>query len=271
MTDFISSILLGLVQGITEWLPISSTAHLLLVEQFASLSLSASAKEFFFVAIQFFSILAVVILFFGELNPITKNPIKRLATLNLWLKIIIATIPAAIMGVLFDDLIDEYLHGPFVLALTLALYGVLYIILEQSKSMKSKIRSTTSLTLLSYKQAFFLGLFQVLALIPGTSRSGSTILGGLLLGLSRPVAAHFSFFMAIPVIAGATLLKVLKLGLTFSTQEWLIIASGGVTAFVLSLLVMKRLLAFLKSHTFIGFGYYRIALALLILLLGKGA
>ncbi|MFA7560025.1 MAG: undecaprenyl-diphosphate phosphatase [Sphaerochaeta sp.] len=268
MAPSISSLLLGVVQGITEWLPISSTAHLLLVEKLLPLSLSAGAKEFFFVAIQFASILAVVILFFKELNPVKAQKLARLATLNLWVKIIIATIPAAVMGVLFDDLIDAHLQGPVVIALSLAIYGILYILLETNKSVRTKARLTTTSELLTYKQALYLGLFQVLALIPGTSRSGSTILGGLLLGLSRPFAAHFSFFMAIPVIAGATLLKALKIGLHFSASEWIIIGLGSVAALGISLVVMKRLLAFLKSHTFIGFGFYRIILAVIILLWG---
>ena len=268
MAPSISSLLFGVVQGITEWLPISSTAHLLLVEKLLPLSLSAGAKEFFFVAIQFASILAVVILFFKELNPVKAKKLARLATLNLWVKIIIATIPTAVMGVLFDDLIDAHLQGPVVITLSLATYGILYILLETNKSVRTKARLTTTSELLTYKQALYLGLFQVLALIPGTSRSGSTILGGLLLGLSRPFAAHFSFFMAIPVIAGATLLKALKIGLHFSASEWMIIGLGSAAALLISLVVMKRLLVFLKSHSFVSFGVYRIILAVVILLWG---
>ena len=270
MTDIISTILLGIIQGITEWLPISSTAHLLLAEPYLPLSLTADAKEFFFVGIQFFSIIAVGVLYFRELNPFTRNETKRRATLSLWGKILIATIPAGIMGVLFDDIIVTHLQGPMVIAAALALYGLLYIILEKSHAKKAKVHIADSMELLTYKHAFLLGLFQVLALIPGTSRSGSTTLGGLIIGLSRPLSAQFSFFMAIPVIAGATLLKMLKLGLSYAANEWMIMLIGGATAFMISLIVMKRLRTFLKTHTFIGFGYYRIALAVLIFVVGRG-
>ncbi len=266
MTDIISSILLGIVQGITEWLPISSTAHLLLAEPYLPLALSASAKEFFFVGIQFFSILAVGVLYFKDLSPFTRDKTKQLASLNLWGKIIIATIPAGVMGILLDDMIVARLQGPMVIASALAFYGLLYIILEKRHARRTSFRVTDSIESLTYRHAFLLGLFQVLALIPGTSRSGSTVLGGLIIGLSRPLSANFSFFMAIPVIAGATLLKMLKLGLSYSANEWMIMLAGGMTAFLVSLIVMKRLRSFLKTHTFIGFGYYRIALALLILI-----
>lgn len=266
MTDIISPILLGIVQGITEWLPISSTAHLLLAEPYLPLALSERAKEFFFVGIQFFSIIAVGILYFRELSPFTRDRTVRRASLDLWGKIVVATIPAGIMGVLFDDLIVARLQGPLVIASTLAFYGLLYIILEKRHARKTNLSVTDSMESLTYKQAFLLGLFQVLALIPGTSRSGSTVLGGLIIGLSRPLSAQFSFFMAIPVIAGATLLKLLKLGLGFTAGQWSVILVGGVTSLLVSLVVMKRLRAFLKTHTFIGFGWYRIALALLILI-----
>jgi len=258
MVEFLKAMLLALVQGITEWLPVSSTAHLLLVDQFLQVGLSARARELFFILIQLASILAIVVLYWSTLWPFGAK--KGRATWVLWLKIIIATIPAAVVGFLLDDLMDTHLQRWTVIASALFCYGVLYIFLEKGPLGKAK-RRVKSLETIGYGDAVLLGVFQTLALVPGTSRSGSTILGGIILGLDRAVAAQFSFFMAIPVMVGASALKLIKLGFSYTALEWAIMAVGSITSFAVSMLVVKALIAYIKSHDFSLFGAYRILLA----------
>jgi undecaprenyl-diphosphatase len=262
MQEFVKSIILGVVQGITEWLPISSTAHLLLLDEFLNVNLGGRAKELFFIIIQLASVLAVVVLFFSTLNPFapSKGREGKRRTWELLGKIVVATIPAGVIGLLLDDYVTTHLQRWTVIALALFSYGLLYVYLEKGSLGKAK-RRIVSLDALGWNDALFLGLFQTLALIPGTSRSGSTILGGIILGLDRPIAAQFSFFMAIPVMAGASALKLYKLGFSYTKAELSIMAVGFVTAFVVSLLVVKAMIAYIKRKDFSVFGYYRIFLA----------
>ncbi|MBG0766687.1 MAG: undecaprenyl-diphosphate phosphatase [Spirochaetaceae bacterium] len=261
----LKSLLLGIVQGITEWLPISSTGHLLLLDEVMHLSLGAEARELFLIIIQLASILAVVILYFSTLNPFSKakDAKEKTETYILWVKVLIATIPAGVIGILIDDLMNTYLYRWEVVAIALFVYGLLYIVLEKGTWGKRE-RRVRELSEITYRDALYLGLFQMLALIPGTSRSGSTILGGIIIGLERSVAAKFSFFMAIPVMAGASLLKLIKLGLSYSREEYLLIAIGSVSSFLVSLLCIKALVAYVRRHDFSAFGFYRIALAVLV-------
>jgi undecaprenyl-diphosphatase len=261
----LKSLLLGIVQGITEWLPISSTGHLLLLDEVMHLSLGAEARELFLIIIQLASILAVVILYFSTLNPFSKakDAKEKTETYVLWVKVLIATIPAGVIGILIDDLMNTYLYRWEVVAIALFVYGLLYIVLEKGTWGKRE-RRVRELSEITYRDALYLGLFQMLALIPGTSRSGSTILGGIIIGLERSVAAKFSFFMAIPVMAGASLLKLIKLGLSYSREEYLLIAIGSVSSFLVSLLCIKALVAYVRRHDFSAFGFYRIALAVLV-------
>ncbi|HPZ15477.1 MAG TPA: undecaprenyl-diphosphate phosphatase [Sphaerochaeta sp.] len=263
ITELLKSVLLGLVQGITEWLPVSSTAHLLIVDQFLRSNLSANAKELFFVLIQLSSILAVVVLYFSMLWPFgaKKSAQAKKETWMLWVKIIIATIPAGVAGFLLNDYMDSHLQRWTVIASALFCYGVLYIFLEKGPfgRVERRVKSLEAITIVD---AFVLGLFQTLALVPGTSRSGSTILGGIMLGLDRAVSAQFSFFMAIPVMAGASLLKLIKLGFSYTGSEWAIMAVGFVTSFVVSLVVVRAMISYIKRHDFSAFGVYRIILAL---------
>ncbi|MXI85614.1 undecaprenyl-diphosphate phosphatase [Sphaerochaeta halotolerans] len=261
----LKSLLLGIVQGITEWLPISSTGHLLLLDEVMHLSLGAEARELFLIIIQLASILAVVILYFSTLNPFSKakDAKEKTETYVLWVKVLIATIPAGVIGILIDDLMNTYLYRWEVVAIALFVYGLLYIVLEKGTWGKRE-RRVRELSEITYRDALYLGFFQMLALIPGTSRSGSTILGGIIIGLERSVAAKFSFFMAIPVMAGASLLKLIKLGLSYSREEYLLIAIGSVSSFLVSLLCIKALVAYVRRHDFSAFGFYRIALAVLV-------
>lgn len=261
--EIVKAIILGIVQGITEWLPVSSTGHLILVEEFIKFELSRVFVNTFFVVIQFGSILAVIVLFFRKLNPFDryKNSIEKKDTFHLWFKIAIASVPAGIIGFLFDDMIEEALYNPTTIALMLILYGVLFIVVENRRK-KAKINTLNDL---GYFTAFSIGLFQVLALIPGTSRSGATILGAVLLGTSRYIAAEFSFFMAVPVMIGASGYKLLKAGLAFSSFEWLVLAVGSMIAFVVSIFVIKFLMDYIKKNDFKVFGYYRIVLGVIVL------
>lgn len=259
--EIIKAAILGIIQGITEWLPISSTGHLLLADEIIHLDVSDAFYSVFLVVIQLGSILAVVILYFSELWPFVKDREKREKSLSLWLKVIVASVPAAIFGFLLDDIIDEKLSSWQVISFALFVYGVLYIILERKVRIKTKIERMEDVKI---KDAFFLGLFQTLALIPGTSRSGSTILGGIIMGFSRPLAAKFSFFMALPVMAGASLLRILKSGFSFSSEEYLILFVGTLVSFLVSLVVIKKLVSFVRSHDFAPFGVYRIVLSLLV-------
>ena len=260
--DILKAIFLGIVQGITEWLPISSTGHMILVDQFLHLSGSKKFIDTFLVVIQFGSILAVLILYFEKLNPFSKNKSlkERKSTWDLWLKVVIAVFPSGIIGVLFEHQIDEVFFKPSVVALALIVYGIIMIWLEN----RHKKPMITKLNQLSYKTAFAIGMFQILALVPGTSRSGSTIIGAILIGTSRFVAAEFSFFLAIPTMLGASLLKLLKAGFSFSGYEWLIMFIGSFVAFVVSVIVIKFFISYIKKHDFKSFGVYRIILGIIV-------
>ena len=263
--EWLKVLLLGIVEGITEWLPISSTGHMILVNEFIHLNVSDAFMEMFLVVIQLGAILAVVVLYFGKLWPFTmpsKGWIKK-DTWSLWFKVLIAVLPAAIIGLPFDDKIDKLFYNYQTVAFTLILYGVLFIIIENyNKGRKLRVKSFKQL---SYPMAVFIGVFQVLALIPGTSRSGATILGATLLGTSRYIAAEFSFFLAIPVMFGASLLKLVKFGFHFTGTEAAILIVGMVTAFVVSVLAIKFLMGYIKKNDFKAFGYYRIVLGALVI------
>ena len=265
MLEFLKVILLGIVEGITEWLPISSTGHMILVEQFVKLNVTEEFLEMFRVVIQLGAILAVVVLYFPKLWPFCSPRdgwIKK-DTWILWFKVLVAALPAAIIGLPFDDLLDKLFYNYQTVAVTLILYGVLFIVVENYN--KNRRPRTRKLKTLPWSTALLIGVFQILALIPGTSRSGSTILGAILLGCSRSVAAEFSFFLSIPVMFGASLLKLLKFGLHFTGYEAAILLVGMVTAFVVSILAIKFLMGYIKKNNFKPFGYYRIALGVLVL------
>lgn len=263
--EILKVIFLGIVEGITEWLPISSTGHMILVDEFIKLNASAQFMEMFFVVIQLGAIMAVVVLYFNKLNPLSssKSIKEKKDTMSIWYKVIIGIIPAGVLGVLFDDWLNEHFYNYIVVAFTLVLYGVLFIIIEnRNKGKKAMINSFNQL---SYKTAFAIGIFQVLALIPGTSRSGATIIGAILLGTSRSVAAEYSFFLSIPVMFGASALKLYKFGLNFTSSEFIILITGMVVAFLVSLLAIRFLLRYIKNNDFKAFGWYRIVLGVLVL------
>jgi len=264
MFEILKSVLFGILEGITEWLPISSTGHLLLLDQFLTLNVSETFKGLFMVVIQLGAILAVVVLYFSTLNPFAfkKNYEEKKNTWVLWLKVIVATIPAGIMGFLFDDIVGEYLSIWQVIVAALFVYGILYVVIE--KRGKNRVMRVKTIDDMSYKDALIMGLYQVLALVPGTSRSGSTILGGIITGIDRPVAAKFSFFMAIPVMFGASLLKIVKLGFSYSEQEYAVLAVGCIVSFIVSLLVIKSLMIYVRAHDFSVFGWYRIILSVVL-------
>ena len=266
--ELLKALLYGIVEGITEWLPVSSTGHLILLGELCPLDVSPAFSEMFDVVIQLGAILAVVILFFRKLNPFapSKSPVEKKNTWGLWLRVCVAVIPSAVVGVLLDDWLDEHLYNYITVAVALAVYGILFILIEKFKP-ANKAR-VTDVGGIDYKLAFLIGMFQMLALIPGTSRSGSTILGAMLLGCSRAAAAEFSFFMAIPTMLGASLLKVVKLfldGVSITALEWGILAVGCITAFVVSLAAIKFLMDFVKKHSFASFGWYRIVLGVLVI------
>ncbi|WP_330619752.1 undecaprenyl-diphosphate phosphatase [Vallitalea pronyensis] len=260
----IKVIVLGMIEGVTEWLPISSTGHMILVDEFMQLHVSDRFKEMFFVVIQLGAIMAVVCIFFHKLNPFTskKTNMEKKDTYVLWFKVAIACIPAGVIGVLFDDKLDEMFYNYQTVAVMLILYGVLFILVENRH--KNKTYKITELNQLTYSTAFMIGLFQVLALIPGTSRSGATIIGAMLIGTSRYVAAEFTFFLAIPVMFGASVFKVLKLGVDYTGSEMVLLLIGVVTAFAVSIIAIKFLMQYIKKHDFKVFGYYRISLGAII-------
>lgn len=263
--ELLKIIFLGIVEGITEWLPISSTGHMILVDEFIQLTSSAAFKELFFVVIQLGAIMAVVVIYWKKLLPIENNNGLKINkdTMQLWYKIIVACLPAAIIGLLFDDVIDEMFYNPFTVACTLIIYGILFIIIERrNKSMTPKFDSLKELT---YKAALIIGVFQVLSLIPGTSRSGATIIGAILIGTSRTVAAEFTFFLAIPVMFGASLLKIVKFGFVFTSTELVTLLLGMLVAFVVSILAIKFLVSYIKKNDFTAFGWYRIVLGIIVL------
>ena len=266
--ELLKSLLYGIVEGITEWLPVSSTGHLILLGELCPLNVSPAFSEMFDVVIQLGAILAVIVLFFRKLNPFapSKSALEKKGTWGLWLRVCVAVIPSAAVGVLLDDWLDEHLYNYITVAVALVVYGILFILIERFKPADKA--SVTAVEGINYKLAFLIGVFQMLALIPGTSRSGSTILGAMLLGCSRAAAAEFSFFMAIPTMLGASLLKVVKLfaeGVTVTALEWGILAVGCVTAFLVSLAAIKFLMDFVKKHSFASFGWYRIVLGALVI------
>lgn len=274
--EIIKSIIFGIVEGITEWLPISSTGHLILLEQFLKFKeVSPEFWDMFQVVIQLGAILAVVILYFKQIWPFTKNKekvIKKQGILSildkdimiLWGKILVACVPAAIIGILFDDVFEALFYNPFCIALALIVFGIAFIIIENwNKGRKAKKETSEQIT---YKDAIIIGLFQLLAAIfPGTSRSGATIIGALLIGLSRPNAANFTFYLAIPTMFGASLLKLVKFGFAFTSTEIIVLLVGMVVSFLVSVVVIKLLLNYIRKHDFKAFGYYRIVLGILVL------
>ena len=263
--EILKVIFLGIVEGITEWLPVSSTGHMILVDEFIKLNMTPEFMEMFFVVIQLGAIMAVVCLFWDKLFPfefIGGFKVKN-DTMNLWFKIVVACLPAAVIGLLFDDVIDEYLFNPLTVALMLIIYGVLFIVVEnRNKGRRPVINDLTQIT---YKFALMVGVFQLLALIPGTSRSGATIIGAILIGASRYVASEFTFFLAIPVMLGASLLKILKFGFVFTSAEAIILGTGTLVAFFVSILAIKFLIGYIKKHAFKVFGWYRIILGIIVL------
>ena len=275
MLNIIYSIIYGIIEGITEWLPISSTGHLILAENFFKFQgISDNFFEMFEVVIQLGAILAVVLLYFKNIWPLkyekSRHGDKRIVwdknILNLWGKILVACIPAAIIGLLFDDILNKYLYNSWVVATMLIIVGIAFIIIENRK--KGKNARCTSIEELTYKDALIIGLFQLLAAIfPGTSRSGATIIGALLIGISRTVAAEYTFFLAIPVMFGASLLKIIKFGFEFTGMEIAILLVGMIVAFVVSILIIKFLMNYIKKHDFKVFGWYRIILGIIVLLL----
>ena len=264
--EWLKVLLLGIVEGLTEWLPISSTGHMILVNEFIQLNVSKEFMEMFLVVIQLGAILAVVVLYFWKLWPFTtpsKGWIKK-DTWSLWFKVIVAVLPAALIGIPFDDQIDALFYNYQTVAATLIIYGILFIIIENRNRHRTPV--ITTFQELSYSTALLIGAFQVLSLIPGTSRSGATILGAMLLGTSRYIAAEFSFFLAIPVMFGASLLKLVKFGFNFTGTEIAILLVGMLTAFVVSILAIKFLMSYIKKNDFKAFGWYRIVLGILVIL-----
>ena len=266
MLEALKIIFLGIVEGITEWLPISSTGHLILVEEFVHLELSDAFVEMLNVVIQFGAILAVILLYFHKLNPFSpkKTEKQKLMTIQLWVKVVIATIPAMVFGLLFDDYVDEHFMNAYVVAAMLIIYGILFIVVE--KKHEGVPPKAAKLSQLTIPMILAIGGFQVLAMIPGTSRSGATILGGLLIGASRSVAAEFTFFLAIPVMFGWSFLKMLKFGFAFTGQEFFMLLLGCAVSFGVSVFAIKFLMKYIKNHDFKVFGYYRIVLGVIVLL-----
>lgn len=260
----LKAIILGIVEGITEFLPISSTGHLIIAEKFISLSQNSSFVAAFQVIIQLGAILSVVVLFWKKLFPFGQGYEHSRKTMKLWLLVIVGVIPAAVLGFLFDDLIEQKLFNPLVVAIALIFYGIVLIILEKGKKSDAKI---TDINLLPIKFALFIGLFQCLAMIPGTSRSAATIIGAMLLGLTRVAAAEFSFFLAIPTMFGASLLKIVKQGFSFTGFEWIIIAVGFAVSFLVALGVIKLFMDYISKKDFAIFGWYRIILGIIVIIL----
>lgn len=269
MLEILKSILYGIVEGITEWLPVSSTGHLIILDEVLPLKVSAEFSEMFTVVIQLGAILAVLLLFFHKLNPFSpkKDEKQKAKTWNLWFKVVVAALPSAVLGLLLDDWMDEHLYNHVVVAITLIGYGVAIMYIENRN--RGKAPRVKTVYGLSYKDALLIGAFQCLALIPGTSRSGSTILGAMMLGVGRSAGSEFSFFLAIPTMVGASLLKVVKFigdGISIGGTEIAILLVGCVVAFFVSLLVVNALMEYVRKHSFAVFGVYRIALGILVLL-----
>ena len=272
--SILKSVIYGVIEGITEWLPISSTGHMILAEQVLKFGYTEDFMEMFRVVIQLGAILAVVVLYFHKLWPFCKDNGRdtgfaahlRWPVVRLWFKIIVACVPAAVLGILLDDWMDAHLYNSVVVALMLIVYGVAFILIER----RPRVPTTTKLSRITYPQAFKVGCWQVLSLIPGTSRSGSTILGGMLCGMSRPAASQFTFFLAIPVMAGASLLKLVKFfgkGNSFTLDQTVVLIVGCAVAFIVSIIAIRFLMDYVKRHTFTAFGVYRIALGIVVLVI----
>lgn len=264
--EILKAIILGIVEGITEWLPISSTGHMILVEEFIQLNLSQAFKEMFFYVIQLGAILAVVVIYFHKLNPFSpsKTKAEKNQTWDIWKKVIIGCIPAGVIGLPLNDWADENLLNATVVALALIIYGILFIVIENRH--KDREPSITDFSQLTYMKAFQIGLFQALSIIPGTSRSGSSILGSIVLGTSRFIATEFSFFMSIPIMFGISFLKIIKFGFHFTGLEFAVLLSGMLTAFLVSIVAIKFLIGYLKRNDFKAFGWYRIVLGAIVLI-----
>lgn len=271
MIELLKAVLFGIVEGITEWLPVSSTGHMIILDEFIRLDCTPEFLEMFLVVIQLGAILAVVILFWNKIFPFQfrdkEKPVIEMDKIVLWLKIIVACIPAAIVGILFDDVFEALFYHASSVALALIAFGVAFIVVERrNKGKSAKVRKLDDIT---FQTAFIIGIFQLIAAIfPGTSRSGATIVGALLIGVSRSVAAEFTFFLAIPVMFGASLLKLVKFGLSFTTLEAGVLIIGMLVSFFVSIFVIKFLMDYIKKHDFQVFGWYRIALGILVLALG---
>ena len=268
MIEFLKAVLFGIVEGITEWLPVSSTGHLILLDEFLHLNISEAFYEMFQVVIQLGAILAVIVLFFHKLNPFSpkKDAPQKKDTWQLWFKVIVAVIPSAVIGLLLDDWMDEHLYNYIVVAIMLIVYGIAFLLVEKWNQRRSfRIREVTEI---DYRTALLMGAFQCLSLIPGTSRSGATILGAIILGVARPAGAEFSFFMAIPTMLGASALKLLKFlldGAAATSTELMVLITGCVVSFIVSLIVIKGLMEYVRKHSFSIFGIYRIALGIAVI------
>ena len=269
MWEFLKALLFGIVEGITEWLPVSSTGHLILLDEFVKLDVSPAFYEMFQVVIQLGAILAVIVLFFHKLNPFSpkKDALQKKNTWDLWFKVIVAVLPSAVLGLLLDDWMDAHLYNGWVVAAMLIVYGIAFILVEnRNKNRKFAINDVHDI---DYKTAILIGAFQCLSLIPGTSRSGATILGAIFLGASRSAGAEFSFFLAIPTMLGASALKLLKFlleGVQATSTEIMVLITGCIVAFVVSLLVIRGLMEYVRKHSFSVFGIYRIILGAVVLL-----
>ena len=265
--EILKAIVLGVVEGITEWLPISSTGHMILVDEFLKLNVSAEFKKMFLVVIQLGAILAVLVLYWSKLWPFGlegKKIVPKKDIWSMWFKVIVSCLPAAVVGLLFDDLLNDWFYNWQTVAIMLIIFGIAFIIIENFN--KNKESKTNSIADLSYKSALIIGMFQLIAAVfPGTSRSGATIVGAILIGVSRTVAAEYTFFLAIPVMFGASALKILKFGFNFTGEELLILAVGLIVAFVVSILAIKFLMGYIKKHDFKAFGWYRIILGAVVI------
>ena len=269
MIEILKAVLFGIVEGVTEWLPISSTGHLILLNEFINLDMSDAFRSMFDVVIQLGAILAVIVLFFHKLNPFSpsKTQEEKHQTWSLWFKVVAAIIPSGVVGVLFDDWMDEHLHNGIVVAIALIVYGVAFLWVERRTAGK-RLRRIETVDDIDYKTALAIGLFQCLSLVPGTSRSGSTILGAILVGVSRPAGAEFSFFMAIPTMLGASAIKGLKFilsGVQATGMEIAVLIVGCIVSFLVSLLVIRGLMEYVRKHSFSAFGVYRIFLGVIVL------
>ncbi|HBL50768.1 MAG TPA: undecaprenyl-diphosphatase [Firmicutes bacterium] len=272
LIEILKVILLGFVEGITEWLPISSTGHMLLVDNFITLNMSAAFKEMFFIVIQLGAILAVVVMFWNKMFPFRfkdkSQPAIKKETISLWLKVVVACLPGSVVTLLFDDYIETHLHTPVVITAALIFYGIAFILIENWN--QKRVPRVNELSDITYQTALMIGLFQVLSIVPGTSRSGATIIGALLIGVSRIAAAEFTFFLAVPVMFGLSAIKMLKFGFSITNAELLVLSIGMTVAFAVSVIVIKFLMNYIKKHDFKVFGWYRIAFGIVVLLIFAG-